>query len=519
MKNLQYISCSLLLVTLLLAGCSKDFLDKKPTREISPEQLANAAEKDPSLLNGNIAGLYATMYQDGTGGTDLQHTDFGQKGYDIFSDMLSADMVLGGFTYGWYEDIERYQATVDYTLSDNYQVWRYYYRIVFGANTVIDALGGDSATLESQQAKEIMGQAKAMRAYAYFYLSQFYSADYGDGTEKILPIYTNTKVPNQPKSTTKDVFDLIISDLNDAIDLLGNFQRTSKNQIDKYVAEGLLSYALSYRGTDDDLRQVVLLTKDIMDHYPVTDSLEAVARFDANGNVINSQSGFNNVNTPSWMWGMDLTLDQNLDLVSWWGQVDMFTYSYAAFGDPKVIDTGLYAQIREDDIRKDQFVFGISDDLQKDGGGRDTAVFKGQPINKFFAPKRIIIYGQRNVTTDYVYMRADEFYLLNAETHARLGEDNEARQSLADLLEERIKDYSYINNLSGQALVDEIYLQERIELWGEGKSYLAMKRLKKTITKGSNHLVLAGQSFKYDDPKLTFTIPQSEVQNNPNLNK
>lgn len=516
MKSLQYIGYLIVLTAVLFTGCSKDFLTEEPTEEISPQQLAKAAEKDPALLKGTIAGLYATMYKDGTGGTDLNHDDFGQKGYDIFSDMLCSDMVLAGFTYGWYEDIVRYQATTNYTLDDDYIVWRYYYRIILGANTVIDALGGDTATLESSQQKHIMGQAKAMRAYGYFYLTQFYSNDYGDGSKKILPIYTNTKVPNQPKSTTKEVFDLIIGDLNDAISLLGDFQRQSKNEIDKYVAEGLLSYALAYRNQAGDLEKVLSLTDDIMAHYPITDSLETVARFDANGKVTNPQSGFNNISTPSWMWGMDLTLDQNLDLVSWWGQIDMFTYSYAWAGDPKVIDQGLYDDIRSDDIRKSQFVFGVYDNISDGQGGRDTSEFEGQPINKFFDPARVIG-GQRSVTTDYLYMRSDEFYLLNAETHARLGEEGPARESLKKVLKERIKNYSYVNNLSGKALLQEIYLQTRIELWGEGKSYLAMKRLKETITRGDNHLVFAGNSYHYDDPKLTFLIPQSEVLNNPVL--
>lgn len=503
MKRLIYISCFALAASLLLAGCSKDFLDETPTDNIADPDLSTAIKQDPALLNGIVSGLYATMYQDGTGGTDLDHDDFGQKGYDIFSDMLCSDMVLAGVNYGWYSNVVKYQATTDYSLNEDYIGWRYYYRIIFGANRVIKLLGGDTATLGTPQLKYMMGQAKAMRGYAYFYLTQLYSTEYGDGSKKILPVYPNTEVPNQPKSTNKEVFDVIVTNLTDAMDLLEGFQRTAKNQIDKTVAEGLLAYALAYRGTPEDLKQVVSLTEDIMKKYPITDSLEAVARLNAAGKLTNPQSGFNNVATASWMWGMDLTLDQSLDLVSWWGQVDMFTYSYAWAGDPKVIDKGLYDAIRPDDIRKDQFVF--------------TGGFEGQPINKFFDPAREIG-GQRDVTTDYVYMRADEFYLLNAEAHARLGEDDLAIQSLKVLLDERIKDDSYIDGLSGAALLNEIYLQTRIELWGEGKSYLAMKRLKKTIKRGSNHLYYAGQSFKYNDPKLTFLIPQAEELNNPVLN-
>jgi hypothetical protein len=216
------------------------------------------------------------------------------------------------------------------------------------------------------------------------------------------------------------------------------------------------------------------------------------------------------------MWGVDLTLAQDIDLISWWGQVDLFTYSYAWAGDPKTIDAGLYNEIRNDDIRKAQF--------DPPNGGLEATYgygpgdFDYMPLNKFFDPGRVDG-GQRQVTTDLLYMRADEFYLLHAEALAHLGQDNNARQELSDFLSTRIADVSYLNALSGQSLLDEIYLQTRIEFWGEGKSYLAMKRNKATITRGPNHLFDEGNSFPYNDPKLTFVIPQAEVLNNPNLDK
>lgn len=484
-----------------IVGCKKDFLKTQPTQFTTPDQLGAAAKQDPKLLNGSIAGLYTTMFSTGVGGT-TGHDDFGQKGIDIYSDMLSSDMVLAALNYGWYAPIARYQATVDFTRNEDYIPWRYYYREIFGANTIIDILGGNNAIPASTANKVTMAQAKTMRAYAYFYLTQLYAKEYGTGTDKIIPIYTTadpTKV-NQPKATTKEVYDLMISDLTQAITFLTGYTRTTKDQIDINVAKGFLAYVLAARGTQADWTQVVTLTQDIMNAYPMTTPAYLVY----NGSNI-STAGFNNVATPSWMWGVDLTLAQGLNLISWWGQVDQFTYSYAWAGDPKTIDRGLYDAIRPDDIRKGQFA-------------APTATYKLQPVNKFFDPNRVSG-GQRYITTDYVYMRADEFYLLNAEAKSHLGQDGPARQALANFLTPRIVDISYLNGLSGQALLNEIYLQTRIELWGEGKSYLAMKRNKATITRGANHLFFAGQSFNYNDPQLTFVIPQAEVLNNPNLNK
>lgn len=484
----------------LFAGCKKSFLNTQPSQFLTPEQLASAAAQDPKLLTGSIAGLYTTMFTPGVGGT-TRHDDFGQKGVDIYSDMLSSDMVLAALNYGWYAPIARYQATVDFTTNEAYIPWRYYYRQIYGANSIIDILGGTDATPTTTANKVTMGQAKTMRAYGYFYLSQLYAKEYGDGSAKILPIYTTTDATkaNQPKSTAKQVWDLMVSDLTTAITFLTGYTRTTKDQVDINVAKGLLAYVLAARGTQADWTQVVQLTQDIMTAYPMTTPAYLVY----NGTNI-STAGFNNVATPSWMWGVDLTLSQGINLISWWGQVDQFTYSYAWAGDPKTIDKGLYDAIHSDDIRKAQFA-------------DPTAKYKLQPINKFFDPNRVSG-GQRQVITDLVYMRSDEFYLLNAEAKARTGQDAAARTALITFLTPRITDLTYLNGLSGQALLNEIYLQTRIELWGEGKSYLAMKRNKATITRGPNHLFYAGQSFPYNDDKLTFVIPQAEVLNNPNLN-
>jgi hypothetical protein len=296
--------------------------------------------------------------------------------------------------------------------------------------------------------------------------------------------------------------------LTQAVDYLGDFNRSTKDQVNKSVAQGLLAYALAARGTNEDLQKVVTITDDIISTggFRLVNKDEVVAMLNpTTGALLNTAAGFNDVKSPSWMWGVDITLANDLDLISWWGQIDLYTYSYAWAGDPKVIDAGLYSSIRNDDLRKGQFV-----DVDGDG--------LLWPTNKFFAPERKIG-GQRNVTTDYLYMRVDEMYLLNAEAKAKLGQDGPARERLKELLALRITDFSYVDALSGKALQDEIYLQTRIEFWGEGKSYLAMKRNKATITRGQNHLFFPGQSFSFDAPELTFKIPQAEVLNNPNLYK
>ena len=137
------------------------------------------------------------------------------------------------------------------------------------------------------------------------------------------------------------------------------------------------------------------------------------------------------------------------------------------------------------------------------------------PIYKFYDASRVPAGASGTVTADYIYMRVAEMYLLNAEASAKSNDDAGARTSLKAVLDLRLDDSSYVDALSGQALLDEIYLQTRIELWGEGKSYLALKRNKETATRGDNHLTFVGEPISYDDERMTYEIPESEIQNNP----
>ncbi|WP_108422680.1 RagB/SusD family nutrient uptake outer membrane protein [Flagellimonas amoyensis] len=487
MKSI-HVKLAIAIPLMLLVGCGKDYLEETPSEFLTQEQVGEAASVNPAVIEGTISGIYSTMFEVGSGGT-TGHDDFGHKGYDIYSDFLSGDMALSVSTYGWYRaDITEFQATTDYTRTRNYIVWRYYYRIVRSANLVIDALGGNDFVPELEENKYLMGQAKAIRAHSYFYLTQYFANSY-DPSAEILPLYDDPADLNGPKVTTSEIYALMEKDLDDAISLLDGFARGSKSQVDKSVAQGILAYVLASKG--DSHQEVMNLTEEVINNYGYTlMSAEEIT------------GGFNNLNTPGWMWGVDLTVDSGLDLVSWWGQMDLFTYSYAWAGDAKAIDIDLYNAIPANDALKAQFSepVGAYEDLM--------------PLNKFYDPNRVIG-GQANITTDYIYMRVAEMYLLHAEAAAKAGNTSAAQTMLKALLNERLPSTAYVDGLSGQALLDEIYLQTRIELWGEGKSYLSLKRNQGTVVRGANHLSNVGVPISYDDERLTFEIPISEIQNNP----
>lgn len=491
---------------LTAVSCSEDrFLEAQPTSTVSTP-----------AVNAKLNGLYVMMVNAKTGGTSY-HTDFGQKGMDVMSDLLSADMALARDSYGHYREIANLTAMTNYSDLYNYIPWRYYYRVVKGANDVINDLGGNNVIPAKAEDKYLLGQAKAIRAYAYFYLLQFYTTEYNPD-ELAIPLYLEFGAPAAPKSKQSEVYAAVVQDLKDAIDLLQGFNRANRGMINQDVAKGLLAYTYAAMGENALVAQY---SKEIIARGIPTASKEEIVRYTHDG-ANESGGGFNSLdNNKSWMWGFDLTTDNNIDLISWWGQMDVFTYSYQWAGNAKVIDKELYESIKSDDIRKNQFAgvkrvgSGAKDYVIVDNTTAGTS-YSYVPVNKFFAPDRGIA-TQRKVITDYVYMRVDEFHLLAAEALAKTGDDAGAKTILKDYLKSRIKDITYIDTLSGKALQDEIYKNTRIEFWGEGKSYLAMKRNKATVKRGSNHQYYAGSSYNYNDTKLTFKIPQAEILNNPHI--
>ena len=483
MKKIKIFTLAAALL-LSATSCREEFLETEPSQFVDNPSTQN-------ILNGMYLGMITTY----TGGT-TSHTDFGQKGYDIYLDMLCADMTLGASSYGQYRGLVQLNDTQDQTNTTNYQGWRYYYRMVLVANNVISRLGGNDATsFSTKEDRWAMGQAKAMRAHSYLYLMQMYNEKYDPSAEAI-PLYLEPTKSAGPKAKQSEVYAQMINDLEQSIVFLADFNRQKKMMINKFVAEGILSYVYAAMG---DYEKVIPLAKDIIENsgHPKT-TVEQAVRIGSTG------GGFNDLTTPSWMWGFDLTsIDNGLNLVSWFGQVDIFTYSYAFVGDAKAMDINLFNSMRDDDIRRKQFT----------GSRNGVSIL---PTEKFFAPARTLG-GTRYVDADYIYMRSDEFYLLYAEALAKTGNESLATTTLKNYLTGRITDLTYLDALSGQALLDEIYKNTRVELWGEGKSYFAMKRNKATITRGSNHLYLKGQSFSHDDPKLTFRIPQAEIIDNPNF--
>lgn len=434
----------------------------------------------------NLDDLYAMLYKPGT-----RHYDLGQKGIDIWLDILSGDMALSANSYGWYRNTADLIATVDNTREENRIIRDYYFNIIHACNAIITPLTPFGGLPSDNERRWALGQALALRAHSYFYLTQCFQQEYNT-SEIMFPLFNGAQSNNTPVQMGL-IYNLITSDLQTSISLLNNYVRPSKTNINKNVAKGILAYAYAFM---NNYAQAKTLADEIIDsnEYPLTSTGELA--FPGVG------SGFRDVNTPSWMWGVDITTEMGHNLINWWGQMDYFTYSYQWAGDRKTIDTNLSTLIPTNDIRRTQF--GTS------------GITNGMPINKFYHEERTAG-GQQNITTDYIFMRIDEFYLLSAEAAAKMGSDSAAKARLKEVVTPRYTGGvaevdAYVDPLSGEDLKQAIYNQTKIEMWGEGKSYLAMKRNQATITRGSNHVFRAGESFLHNSDELTFNYSSYYVE-------
>ncbi len=496
-KNINYIILSVLLI---LSSCSKDFLEEEPTGSITKERIAEVVKINPEAAKGGVNGLYNMTFLYKVGGVG-GHTDFGQKSFDIASGILCGDIAQTSHSYGHFADVSNLSGltkTGDYS----YKVWYTYYKIIRAANTVIEA----NEKLPYEQAKYSLGQARAMRAYAYLYLINFFAPPYLDGADKPgVIIHDKNDGIAKGLSTIQEVYNFIEQDLTDALKDLDGFKRSFKFQMNQNVVRGLLTYTYLFEGKYQEAEET---------SNAVISSNEFTLM--SKDEVINS--GFNNVDIPGWMWAIDLDLDNTAALPTFWGMMDMWTYGYQSVIGFK-INKELWEAIPATDIRKQQFVYNGPDYTDKKRKKYPKQAFL-RPTNKFFDKyaHNVTRMGDRTWTNDEVYMRVAEMYLAKAEAQARQGKDAEAKTTLLELVSQRDTEAAtIINPLSGRDLLDQIYFQWRIEMWGEGKGFWAMKRFQATNKRGSNSFKYGTQDFVYNAPELILEIPEDELNTNPHI--
>jgi len=516
MKSIKILAVSLI-AAIGLNSCASSWLDQELTGgALSQEEyntMTNSAE-------GNVRGLYAQLYTYGNCGSG--HDAFGQKTIDLVSDLTSLDMSMNAEAYGWF--VMDAHRQLDYRSP---YFWPYFFSIIMNSNAVMRGLDKKSALTDDDKAS--YAQALAMRAYSYYTLANLYEPTVGStqrslygkngiGAEyDLAPIYTPNDttdkglVKEQPLSTLIQVREFVRKDLLDAIEMFDEigFKRDSKLYIDGDLARALLAYnylqmAWLYPSDGGDYTAEQCYKEAYKYATEVIDGGKyQIMQYD---DVLTT--GFVNVQDKSWMWGLDVTPENYTGLASFWGHMDIHTYSYAFAGATKGCDQILYDSIPETDIRKQWF----------------NAKKKYIPDWKFYDLARGETADEidRDWKNDIVYMRIEEMYLIAAEAAARIGDVANAQKMLKCILDERFETPVDFTKYYDGDLKMQIYYNWRIEMWGEGRSLITWKRfandgehyVKKF--RGSNHYSKTPKELKSTEFQYTtYIMPSSEaVYNN-----
>ncbi|MDR0792063.1 MAG: RagB/SusD family nutrient uptake outer membrane protein [Chitinophagaceae bacterium] len=205
MKILNY-SLFILLGAALVTGCQKDKLNPQIQTSIS----TGSAFATPDRIENQVNGLY----------TNLKAGAFMGGRYSIFNDIRGENFIneQGNGVTG----LLVWNFTV--TGSDTYinNIWNSAYNTINQVNVFLSGMdaGGD-AIVSPDEAAQYRGEAKFVRAVTYYGLLQLFAPPYtGSSTEKALPLRLTPIIgpgnSNLARSTVAEVYQQILSDLNDA---------------------------------------------------------------------------------------------------------------------------------------------------------------------------------------------------------------------------------------------------------------------------------------------------------------
>ena len=479
----------------MLASCAEEQLETAPTTSMSGTSL---------MANGNAAlvplnGIYRSMYTAGwsTGGNT--HQCFGISAYNLMAEVMGDDLIMGAQGSGWFWFDCVYNVKGRYTSTGwrSYDLWNAYYTWISNANYILAA----EETMEgtSEERGYALGQAYAIRAYSYYMLAQSFARTYkGHESEACCPIYkepTTADTEGQPRSTVQEVYDLIVADMDKALEYLEGTSRKHISHIGYDVALGL--------------RARIALT---MEDWATAKNMAKAAIAASGCEIIPVKDfvGTNDADADNVMWAADIIADQSGMYASFFSHMSTgVSYGSSA---RKLINKELYAKM----------------------GANDTRLAWWDPTDSNgYQQKKFEFSDLQTWLGDYIWMRVEEMYLTAAEAECRMGDEAAAKADLMALMSKRDPSYT-CEHLTGTAmgkltnewtgsLLEEITIQRRIELWGEAGRVYDIRRYKQGFRRTEAQgwpaaALLAGRPTENPENWMwVLTIPQAEFDGNVNM--
>jgi hypothetical protein len=459
MKKLLYLFGIIFFVTFSFTSCD-DELDQLPNDAFAPESFYKTQQDFEFATRALYSGLFSGSYY---GGSFLSLPDIVTDNVIVAQEGRKSNLSF----YEW-----RYKSNSAWNMMGSAYV------VINRANQIIDkAVNLPDGDLKNN----FLGEAHAVRALAHFDLLRVYSK-VSDPSSLGMPYVTVLDPTYEaPRPTVAETMASIISDLNDAEGLVGSGD--TKSRFTKNAVNALLS-------------RVHLYNKD----YPA-----AIAAANKVTTPIAARATFPQVWTDSSTDGIILKLDQNASIDDIGVGIEWSQSSSSGIIPEYVWSYEFASSLNATDIR----LTAYNDNIADSKGNIYNAIIKmyGEA-------------GQQNGSVDAKVLRAAEVALNKAEA---MYFSNDEAGALAALDALRAKRYSTFisGNESGQALIEAIQYERRVELAAEGHRLFDLRRWGLGITRSATEgeffdgtgtpAIQTARSLSAGDYRMVFPIPLSQI--------
>jgi starch-binding outer membrane protein, SusD/RagB family len=253
MKSKIFFGCLLLAGGMITSSCS-DFLTEDPKGQLEPTTYYSSSEAINSALYAlytqvNVSQIYTNMLYPQWQGDDITANPGSNKQACAAIDAFSADSDNKGITDSWAKN----------------------YKIIAAADNIINNISAKTTDSYYEDAQVAKAQAKFWRAFAYYYLVRLYGP---------LPIIeeATSEYNQQPPSTIEEVYNYIVKDLTEAIEVLPtsySTQPANHDGVDAFVTKQaaqstLVAVYMSMAGyplnKDGYYAKAAALAEDVINH-------------------------------------------------------------------------------------------------------------------------------------------------------------------------------------------------------------------------------------------------------------
>ncbi|MEX0772802.1 MAG: RagB/SusD family nutrient uptake outer membrane protein [Balneolales bacterium] len=342
--------------------------------------------------------------------------------------------------------------------TDNDEVHRFWqstYNGIFRANSVLDNIDAPEDYLGNQK-NQLTGEAKFLRAYYYFDLVRIFG-----GVPKITTQQSIDEAREVPRSSEQEIYDLIIEDLTDAVDMLPS--EMVHGRASKAAAEALLGKVYVYQNNYTQARGYLENVLNDYNYNLLTDFGDLFSM----ENEVNSEAIFS----------LAYVLGSNTHNLSYEFNPNQGVLGYSNRGNRTVRPTyDLHLLFDEDDSR---YNVTMSEDYIPAQGEPDDDPIPYPIITKYNVPNL----GSDAPSLDLPVLRLADVILLYSEVLYELEGPNQALTQLNKVRERAFGDNTHNYELADIATPDEfvdVLLNERrLEFVMENERWFDIVRMDK----------------------------------------